>query len=172
MKIFNSEIDSGYFLVNYFEKATIVRNERQLEWEYNNFLDGYLNTANFKAYQNTIKDTSFSGTSGKWIKSVSDETKYREMLFYLTIANGHFYLIGYACLDSTDKNSQAKTEKFFQSIKFDSKNIKEYADDFKLEARSYRLGESIGYVLRILILAAVVVLLIYYFYFKRMKVRK
>lgn len=174
MKIFNSKINSNSsFLVNYFEQAHEIKNERELERQYNIFLDGFLNSPNLKPYKNRVTDTSFSGTSGKWIRSIiSAGNRYRVMLFYLTIANGHVYQVGCSYIDSTNKDIQADIKKYFQSINFDSKNIKECSNEFKLEAKSYRVGQGLGYFIRILVPAIVIVALLYYFYTQKMYSKK
>ena len=165
MRIFNSQVDSSYFEVRYFEQPFVIKNERELEGAYNGFLQGYMNSEGGKNYQHTVSDTSFSGTTGKWIRFViSRGNYYREILGYLTLANDHFYLITYLSTSPLSPETGVYFKKYFESVRFDSANIKEYSADFKLEARSYRFGEKIGYYMRPVVLVAVIGVILYFLF--------
>jgi hypothetical protein len=163
MKVFNSHFGSSYFQVRYFEQKFVVKNERELEQAYNSFLQGYLNSDNGKLYQNTVSDTSISGTSGKWIRSViSRGNYYREIFSYLTLANDRFYQINYVSTTPMSPETGVNFKEYFGSIKFDSAQIKEYSSDFKREAKSYRLGQKIGYYMRPAVLVLVIGAILYF----------
>ena len=120
-----------------------MKNGDELIQGYDGFLDGYIK-ASLASYENAVADTTIGGTLGEWIHSkYSQGNSYQEIYSYLVLINGHFYMLSVAA-NRVVRTGDPKFIRFFSSLRFPVKPIKEASGDFLLRAKGYRNGQRIG----------------------------
>jgi hypothetical protein len=145
LKISSSQYNGYEFQVKYIKPALNVRNGDELVQAYDGFLDGYLKSKDISLYTNTISDTSFDGTTGKWIhSSYAKEGGSLDMYTYAVLVNSHFYMVTLAGARPLVPAAGSLLSRYYSSLHFLCQPIKEYSGDFPLRAKSYRLGQRLG----------------------------
>ncbi|MBS1664008.1 MAG: hypothetical protein JST68_23385 [Bacteroidetes bacterium] len=135
----------GYGLqANYVKKPFEVKNASELMALYDGFIKGYLNAKSVKSYKTTITDTSFGGTTGKWVHSTySQDSTYEERFTYIVLVNSHFYTIVFFMYKPMNMTSYDMLSRYYSSISF-PRPVKEYSGDFHRQVKTYQLGKNIG----------------------------
>jgi hypothetical protein len=144
LEVINSSLGGYSFQLKYLKDKYTVKNGDELIQAYDGFLVGYFKTPGINVYTSVVSDTSLNGTMGEWIRlNYSKDTAYQDIYSYLILVNSHFYMISLVT-DHPIHSSDPVLRRFFGSMHFPTKPIKEFSGNFPLEARSYRNGQHIG----------------------------
>lgn len=145
LKVTATHFNGCGFQANYTKTKFEAKSGYDLIRLYDGFVKGYLNAKNVKQYQSTVTDTSFDGTTGKWIKSVySKDTVYQERNTYIVLVNSHFYNIVFFSHKAKDPHADSLLSRFCASISFPHKPIKEYSEEFRQQVKNYKTGTAVG----------------------------
>jgi len=144
LEVINSSLGGYFFQLKHVKDKYVVKNGDELIQAYDGFLVGYFKTPGIDIYKSAVSDTSLDGTMGEWIHlTYSKDTTYQEIYSYLVLVNSHFYMISLVN-NQPIRSSDPIFQKYFASLQFPNKPIKEFSGEFPLQARSYRNGQHIG----------------------------
>jgi hypothetical protein len=144
----------------YFNPKMTVKNGDELIQTYDGFMSGFLKSSTVMIYNNTVSDTSINGTMGKWVHSVySKNNGFEELYTYVVLANSHFYVVTFGSQHPIFRASNRYLSKFFASLHFPD-NMKESSGYFPLEAKSYRFGQRLGFLLPYLLGAGLLIIIL------------
>jgi hypothetical protein len=177
MKILNSQVNGYFFQIKYIKPKFEVRNGDELIQAYDGFLKGYLTTKEISPFTSNVSDTSFNGTRGEWIHSTySKDTSFEEIFSYLVLVNNHFYMVSLVGNHPIKTGIDPMLLRYFSSINFPNKPIKEYSGNFPLQSKSYRTGQHIGQGLNTLLPYFLIVMIavpaIFFVYVKFIRKKK
>ena len=125
VKGFAGELNSNFYALQYYATTLLpIESERAFQVSLIGFLSGICGDSTFKGYSGLMVDTSIGRTVGIMAKFITNDTSklYRQAYYYVTLANNHYYCF-YVFITSSKVNEEIKY--FFDSIKFDSGNLKE-----------------------------------------------
>jgi hypothetical protein len=166
--VYSSAENNSQFQVSFFKKSFEVRNANTLKKDYENFLGGYLKSMTTNGFNTIVIDSSIGGTTGKFVICTSETAfPFKYIYNYITLANGHFYVIG---IFSTESALSIKSYKqFFSSIDFTATSIAE--NDIALYNKGFQLGQDMGYkivyILGYISVPVLIVIIIYILFIKR-----
>ena len=155
---YNAYKDSDIYIVQYVEKPNAVKDAKFLQAILQGAVDGFIKTQKYSEV--SIIDTSIGGTFGKLVKIKRENLPGPKSRFlYITLANSHFYTIAALSNQATDKVSNQDFIFYYNSVKFDSVNIKENSFEFRnIEEKRF----SGGILLLSLIFISFVALIIFF----------
>ena len=132
---YNGEEGDYVYVVRHYDTTMKVESEERFKVSLIGFVDGMLQDSSLAGYKIIINDTSIGSTKGLFVKlnSRGNQSTFKHIYFYVTIANGHFYVFNALSQATVEKSSQINL--FFQSILFDPKKINEssYSFNFRFE---------------------------------------
>jgi hypothetical protein len=130
-RITTSQCKDYLLQIKYLKPKLEVRNGDELVQAYDGFLKGYLNSKDIRLYTNTVSDTIFNGTTGKWIHSIySRNNVFLEMYTYVVLANSHFYMVTFAVDHLPGPKTYPAFSRYYSSLHFRNNPVKEYSGDF------------------------------------------
>jgi len=125
-KVFNGIQDSVFFGAQHLDTTFMtIDNESNFGITLEGVVSGRSSDPSFKGYSVTVVDTIIGNTSGLYARYITKDSAqfYKELIYYVTIANNHFY---WFFTYSPFPNTRAKQiNYFFDSIQFNSQNIAE-----------------------------------------------
>jgi hypothetical protein len=131
------ELNSNYYGFQYADTImAIIDDSDQFRISLLGFISARASDPVLKGYSAIVADTSIGGSSGLVGKfTTADSSQYYKLVYYYaTIANGRYcWFFAYS---PSNKDNTNEINYFFNSIKFDSKKLKESA--FKLSPVSLK----------------------------------
>lgn len=125
VKAYSGELKSNFYALQYYDSIFLpIETERAFQISLIGFISGKCGDSILKGYSALVTDTAIGGTVGIMGKFIANDTSkyYKQAYYYVTLANNHYYWF-YAFITSLEDIREMKF--FFDSIKFDSENLKE-----------------------------------------------
>ena len=163
LKVTNSTSNGCWFQTKMVKQSLTVKNGDELVQAYESFVHGYLTSKGVSIYTNVVSDTAFGATEGKWIHSTyAQNGNFSELFTYAVLVNSHFYIITFYVDHPMKTNDHLLLSKYIGSLSFSQTPIREYSDDFRLQAHSYRFGERLGRYFPYIVFLGIAGLVIYF----------
>lgn len=128
VKHYYGYVNSNLYAFQFYDSVVNeIKTERQFQISLAGFMEGKIHDPVLKNYYPSYFDTTIGGTRGAMVKykAVSPLEKYPQIFLYGTIANSRFYF--FYIYSKSFKENNEEVNKYFNSIMFQSKLIKENA---------------------------------------------